>query len=137
VSAIGRIILGTIMAFRIRFWLELASLGMRMGGPRFVHHAIGRASLIRDDFLRLGFEDEPIVAVDRQVGATLPAPPGAYSVIEAGTAGFQVIEARSNGEPRVLAAFTTRAAAVEWLADRLGNGRRPPGDNENSRDWPV
>jgi hypothetical protein len=121
VSAVGHIVLDTILAFRIRFWIGLAAFGMRMGWSQLVDHALARANRLQDDFLLLGLENDLKEAANRQSDATLPWPPNAYSVIEAGNAGFQVIEARPDGgEPRVLAAFTTRAAATEWLADHLG-----------------
>ena len=51
----------------------------------------------------------------------------AYSVVKGGI-GFQVIESRPNGgEPRVLAAFVTQAAAIEWLGTLLGMPLPPDG----------
>jgi hypothetical protein len=135
VSAIGHIVLATILAFRIRFWIGLAALGTRMGWSRLVDHALARANRLQDDFLLLGLETDLKAAANRQTDSSLPWPPNAYSVIEAGTAGFQVIEAQpAGGEPRVLAAFTTRVAATEWLADHLGIPK-PPGDN--ARNFPL
>jgi hypothetical protein len=134
VSAIGHIILATILAFRIRVWIELAALGTRMGWSRLVDHALARANRLQDDFLLLGLEND-LKEAPRQTSATLFGPPNAYSVIQAGNAGYHVIEAQPDGsEPRVLAAFTTRAAATEWLADHLGIPRPP---DDNTKDFPL
>jgi hypothetical protein len=134
VSAIGHIILATILAFRIRVWIGLAALGMRMGWSRLVDHALARANRLQDDFLLLGLENDLKAAANRQTDAALPGAPNAYSVIEAGNAGFQVIEVQPDGgEPRVLAAFTTRAAATDWLSDLLGL----PKASDDVEDYPF
>jgi hypothetical protein len=56
-----------------------------------------------------------------------PASPNAYRIVEAGV-GYHVVQSFPDGSgPRVLAAFITRAAATEWLADLLGIPRPPEG----------
>src|ERR1700727_2277530 len=115
-------VLGTIIAFRIRLWIQLAALGHRMGWPRLACRAFARANRLQDYFLLLGFENDVKEAINRQAGANIRRPPDAYSVIGAGNAGFQVIEAPPDGgEPRVVVAFATRAAAAEWLSGLTGN----------------
>jgi hypothetical protein len=135
VAGLGGMLWALMILFRMRLWITLAALGTRMGSSRLVDLALDRANRLHDDSLLLGLEIELRKAGHRPPGATVPGPPNAYSVIEAGNAGFQVIEARPDGgEPRVLAAFTTRGAATEWLADHLGLPK-PPGDD--IKDFPV
>jgi len=134
VSAIGHVVLATILAFRIRFWIGLAALGMRMGWSQLADHALACANRLQDDCLLLGLENYLKEAANRQTDATLSWPPSAYRVIESGSAGFQVIETQpEGGEPRVLAAFTTRAAATDWLSDLLGL----PKTSDDVQDYPF
>jgi hypothetical protein len=90
-----------------------------MGWSRFADRALARANALQDGFLLVRLENDLKEAASQT--RSIPRPPSTYNVIEAGNVAFQVVEADPDGgEPHVIAAFTTRAAAIEWLTDLRG-----------------